>query len=267
LSGDRHVVEHQNGDDRRLGRRIIAAVIPRKLSRALRAMRLERQHAGQIIALPEDKLLYYAIPKVASSSLLSVCVDALGIATPPDEWKPSVFRAHRYDHLYDREHILITGPLPRRYREFWSFAFVRNPWDRLVSCYSNKIRPDGPPDYFTNGVSRVLVPYGVFKGGMSFDSFVRAVAEIPDTEAESHFLSQHRFITGRTGTVLVDFVGRLEHLMDDLQQVLNRIHRPVMLPHLLRSQREDYRTYYSAELREIVGTRYARDLALFGYTF
>jgi hypothetical protein len=234
---------------------------------ALRRRFLDRQHSGKIIALPESRILYYSIPKVACSSIMSAFVDALGIDFPADEWKPEVFQTHKWDHLFDRHAVVIESSLPPPYNRYWSFAFVRNPWDRLVSCYAEKIRPDGDPENFVNGVSRVLLPFGVFRPGMSFDDFARAVAEIPDSEAEPHFMSQHRFITRRSGALTVDFVGRFERLNEDFATIQQRISQPLALGHLLKSRRGDYKGYYYGGLRKVVAARYAEDIALFDYKF
>ena len=248
---------------------------PSTLNRFAEAMfRVRRRRPEEIrpgfmvIVLPSAKVIYRPIPKVACSSVMSACVDALEIDLPPGEWKPEVFQSRKWDHLFDRRSIVAEERVPsRRFDEYWSFAFVRNPWDRLVSCYSEKIRPDGDPENFINGVSRVLAPFGVFEAGMSFERFAREVAQIPDEDAEPHFLSQHRFIVDPDGNLVVDFLGRFETLDQDFDVVRQRIRAPVEVPHLLRSQRGRYRDYYSPELADIIGERYAEDIARFRYTF
>src|SRR5688572_31325643 len=69
----------------------------------------------------------------------------------------------------------------------FAFSFVRDPWDRLVSCCRDKIR--GEVDGYTSftmrpGVANCLARFDAFFAGMSFDDFVRAVAAIPDQEAD-----------------------------------------------------------------------------------
>jgi hypothetical protein len=246
-------------------RRIASRSLLDRLRQVFAGRAPDRCYPGMIIALPDDRILFYSIPKVACSSIMATCVEALGLELPPGSWAPEVFQTHRWDHLYDRESIVSETRLPPRYRGFWSFAFVRNPWDRLVSCYTEKIRDDGDDENFVNGVSRVLLPYGVFKRGMSFAGFARAVAEIPDREAEPHFLSQHRFITAPSGALVVDFVGRFETLRADFEVVRSRIRGPTRLPHLLKSSHGAFREYYDRALIDVVGERYAEDVERFGY--
>lgn len=76
------------------------------------------------------------------------------------------------------------------YDEHFKFAFVRNPWVRLVSCYKQKIAPGGQGLYCYEYEE---VPLYV---GMSFAQFVEAVHAIPDEEADPHFRSQYPIVCG-----------------------------------------------------------------------
>ena len=150
---------------------------------------------------------------------------------------------------------------------------MRNPWDRLVSCYLDKIRPpEGPdPPTFRRGIPRTFEPYGLFRGGMPFGDFVRAVASIPDAEADAHFRSQHCFFADGARDLTIDRIGRFEDVPGVFHELLQRLGiAEFALPHDKRTKaRQHASAYYGDDdlLIELVATRYATDVARFGYRF
>lgn len=124
-------------------------------------------------------------------------------------------------------------------------VFVRNPFDRLVSCYeffrSTKVR--GPE-------TRAL----------SFAEWAARVCEAPD--ADIH----HRPIA--TDFLAPAFVGRVETMEDDWRRFAGWLgSEPPPIGRLNTSVRRPYRDYYDAETRRLVARAYAADLDLFGYRF
>ena len=98
---------------------------------------------------------------------------------------------------------------------------------------------------------------------------VRAVASIPDEEADSHFRSQHTFVTNEEGRLAIDFVGRYERLADDFRLVERAVGLPNTELPRLQAAREPmkYASFYTDETRRIVQDRYGRDVEMFGYRF
>lgn len=160
-------------------------------------------------------------------------------------------------HLYeDRRHIPAREFSRMVPREVWEggfkFAFVRNPWDRLVSWHCMCLQ--NPP---TNAFQRA-----VRERHADFADFIRCAGD-PDLARVR--MPQADYLCDGDGALLVDFVGRFERLEEDFA----RLGLPAsgMLPRLNTSRHDDYRRYYTDELREIVAERFARDCAHFGYSF
>ncbi len=151
------------------------------------------------------KFIFIHIPKTAGTSV-SVALSAVshqlreqlvnrllkkvGISVNhygPHTWKQ--FRLHETA-------LTVKRHLPTRiYDHFFKFAFVRNPWDQLVSSY-HWISQN--PKHGRHKLVRSL----------SFDEYLRYVM------ARGKF-SQHGFILDRHERLIVDFVGRFERLAED----------------------------------------------------
>lgn len=134
----------------------------------------------------------------------------------------------------------------------FKFAFVRNPWDVVVSTYFFLKANEAwfasiEPDY-----ARIIT-------GSDFREFVHYY---PMVAADSTAM-----LTDERGELLVDFVGRYEHLEDDFADVCRRAGIAVPLGRLNRSDHAHYREYYDDETRSIVERHFARDIERFGYAF
>ena len=205
------------------------------------------------------RTIYYPIPKVANSSIKTICAELLGI-----DVKGSV-----HEIEFPRPKQLLSRFL---YQNYFKFAFVRNPWDRLVSCYRDKIQnqASGVDTKFTirEGVANCLARFPEFKAGMSFDEFVEAAHSIPDSKADIHFKSQYKFFGNKTGPVAVDYVGYFERLGEDMLEIQKKAGWPdLKLPHVKSSPKKTYHNYYSEKTKRLVSERYREDIELFGYEF
>lgn len=211
--------------------------------------------------------VYIYIPKVACTSLRSFFVNMC-------EGK-DLTPAQITDHSYVRLEIGQVKELKKR--GVLVVGFVRNPWDRLVSCYRNKMLADEDATYYAkqsgderdyiDGVFLSFRKFGTFKKGMTFEQFVHAVSEIPDSEADPHFQSQHCMLTDETGEFLPNFLGKFETLNSDFNRLCAIYKISGNLDHLRPSGSRNYLNYYSPDLIDKVGERYHMDIALFGYTF
>lgn len=140
------------------------------------------------------------------------------------------------------------------YDELFKFAFVRNPWDRLVSRHAYLLRKT------EHAHSREVRELG------SFDAYLRwELAHIGRPGGMRH---QADYLLGPNEELIVDFIGYFERVAQDFAEVCRRLSIPAALPPpKAHAPRRDYRSFYTEETRHLVTEAYARDIALLGYTF
>ena len=132
------------------------------------------------------------------------------------------------------------------FADYYKFAFVRNPWDRVVSWYFFSKRHK----YVERDTSNV-----------SFDDFVTE-AYWKDNIWANSLLFQYRFTKG------CDFIGRTENLQSDVDVVCDKIGIPrVKLGNANKTEHKHYSKYYNWNTREIVADVFADEIDYFDYWF
>lgn len=135
----------------------------------------------------------------------------------------------------------------------FGFTFVRNPYDRLVSFYENKINRDRVKWRFR---------YPRIYPRMPFEEFVRVITCIPDSRADIHFRSQDSLVP-----VDVDFVGYFEDLQQDFSKLCKYINKPCKKLEIVnKTKHTHFSQYYTQDLKKIVERRYRKDFERFGYS-
>lgn len=145
----------------------------------------------------------------------------------------------------------------REWERLFTFAFVRNPWDAVVSAYHFDLRELRLPhlDAVDPEFARAM------RYCTTFDRFVRLYPIVEPFDMTS-------MIADERGEPIVNFVGRFENAAEDFRAICERLGLPgAELPWENRTDHGQYRDYYTAETRELVGRYFARDIARFGYRF
>ena len=150
--------------------------------------------------------------------------------------------------------------------EIFKFSFVRNPFDRLVSCYTDKCKDIGCVTSQGQRVRYFDYYYinGLFPKGISFEDFVKRACRIPKRMMDRHFCPQYLFLYKRNGQCLVDYIGHLETMEQDYQVIKDRFGL-ADLKHVHASKRRDWKEYYTKETAQLVYRTYKKDFELFGY--
>lgn len=148
----------------------------------------------------------------------------------------------------------------------FKFAFVRNPYERLYSCWWSKFGQHHSYDKLTctYGVEQ-YISHG--DEVMSFENFVKNVignCDVSDHKTNAHYASLVSLFPRKK----LDFIGRVENLQEDFDIICDKIGIPHQdLPHQNKSRYKHYTEYYDDETRAIVAEKYAKDIEYFGYKF
>ena len=187
--------------------------------------------------------IFIHIPKTAGTSILS----AMG--------KSGVGRCHLPWYVYFNAN-------PIYYEKAFKFAFVRNPWDRVLSAF-NYLKSGG------NGlgdkhIAKALSDY------TEVDDFVIRV--LGEGKFRNHllFIPQSEYVLNGEGNLAVDFLGRFESINEDFKFVAKKIGLIGVLPQINRGSGivGDYKTWFKQDRSiEIVGDIYKQDIVKFGYSF
>jgi|GEM_PF-6854131 len=157
-------------------------------------------------------------------------------------WQSCHFRHHERVQA-------VRARLPEAVRNnLFSFAFVRNPYDWLVSLF--EYQRQTPAHRKHASVS-----------SMSFADYVRHEM-IRNRRHQWHMLcdTQRR--------PLVQAIGCHEHLEQDFASICQRLGlADTTLPHVNHSRHRCYQDYYDEGLRQQVAQHWQIDLQLFGYDF
>lgn len=167
--------------------------------------------------------VYFRVPKTASTSLLIALRKA-------DEVEPV--------KVYQRN--------------AFTFTFVRDPYDRLVSAYRHLIKRSKATD--------LTDPR--FHKDMSFEQFVDVIENSSIQELDDHLRPQWTFTPGR-----LDFVGKFEHLKEDYLTVCKHLSiKPI--PELgwqNSTGKTNLDDYYTKKIRQKVRAIYQTDFVIFNY--
>lgn len=232
-------------------------------------------YPAKYIVSETHHFVYFVVPKVACSSIKTALVPLFDLDTSGYEgasWDENApYDVHQ---LFDKSGYQINKrQLQRRlqsgrYLDYFKFAFVRNPFDRLLSCWRQKLSTAD-----SQGFNRYDYDGVTVWPGMQFAEFVEAVCAISEEEANPHWRSQHITLCSDDGMLIPDFVGRFENLEESFTKVAREIALPDSLrnlPRLLSSNQSDklhYRDFFDHQRRQLTEIHYANDLEIFGYSF
>jgi dermatan 4-sulfotransferase 1 len=205
-------------------------------------------------------LIYGRVPKVANSSIKAALSRLLN--EPPEEgYRTTADSFWRKGTHGETCMITSTAAVERRSSHF-SFSFVRNPFDRLVSAYNNKIVEN---DHLSSAMQRMGL-----RLGMSFCGFLEILADTAEEELDVHLLPQSSMLCA-SGIPIPGFVGKMEAMAEHWKLLRRRMQQaglPALgkLPNknVRRSGDDNLSSYFQNDLLiERAWRRYRNDVELF----
>ncbi len=222
--------------------------------------------------LPRHNLIYVAVPKSASTRIRRTLAQAEGRHSRS---LTSAGRS-RYRGPYGPRNITV-GSFYRLAMnpETLRFSFVRNPYARAVSCWSDKFanKPLVPGNAFMNTYIAIRqdvdpkLPAGSNRT-LSFAEFVVFAAAAAQARRDIHLQAQDDILS--IPGLPLDFIGKLETFDADFARVLDHLNasdalrREAAIP-LNESHHDDWPIYYTRELADRIYRAYERDFDRFGY--
>ena len=205
-------------------------------------------------------LIYGRVPKVANSSVKAALTRLLD--QPPEEGYRTTADALWRKGTHGETTMVDAVEAMQRRSSHFCFSFVRNPFDRLVSAYNNKLIEN---DTLSTAMQRMGL-----ERHMPFRRFLEVVVATADADLDVHLLPQSSILC-IDGVPVPGFIGQME-AMADHWQLLRRRMRQAGLPALgklpsknvRRAGESDLTDHFSDEnLISLARERYREDVELF----
>jgi hypothetical protein len=222
-----------------------------------------RELYRRMIFTPDRSVLYVAVPKTGCGSIKTLMAGAVGMLNPADEdfgldqegihrrWtdrrRSSGLRPEGID-------AMLTGDGTFR------FTSVRDPFERIVSCYLDKV---------VNEESTYILREDMLdRGVQSLAAFLQFVRDQPPHERDRHCRRQVDLCF--PGDIAYDLIIRHETFAADLATLIGRLNVPgLRIPLQDPTKGTDARSAKDALLgpdeRDLVREIYAADFEAFGY--
>ena len=206
------------------------------------------------IVLTKYPLVFMLIPKVANTSMKLAMLRSIGVNAKFPGLNHYMASARANQHIF---RIANKKRLATEYTDHLKIAFVRNPLDRIVSAYKNKV---------IQNLHRPYKEYGLTQLD-TLDRFVDVVTQYKDAEADQHIRAQY-FDLYHNDKRVPDYIGKFETLKADWKHVQMLVKEKcgldlIDMPHVNQARA------INLDVSDYVKTRvydyYAQDYEAFGY--
>ncbi|MEI8644243.1 sulfotransferase family 2 domain-containing protein [Pseudoalteromonas sp. Hal040] len=188
-------------------------------------------------AFDETKSIFIHIPKAAGTSVSN-----------------ALYGGRQGHHTA----IAMKKANPRKFKEYYKFSIVRNPWDRIASTYHYLLKSPHQED-------RKWAEANIAK----YDSFEKFVMHWLSTESVytwKHLLPQTFFLNDKKERLIPD-VFKLENLNESFEVIKTKVNSSATLKHDNKVARVHYSELYTPQMIKHVRSVYRSDVDEFQYEF
>ena len=189
------------------------------------------------------KLIFVHIPKNAGTSITNYLeMQDIG--------------HHKWNYYYYR--------YPDKWKEYKKISIIRNPWDRVVSCYEySKMENSYWHSINGNGIAGKHLDYDLLKD-LTFEECLYILKHKPKQLKHQGWANQIKYIS-KDNQIMVDHIIKIDDINKELSTILDK---KIEIPIINKSHSNNYHDYYINEnMINIVKDFYFMDIKVFNFKF
>lgn len=185
-----------------------------------------------------SKIIFIHIQRTGGSSIINLLKHHLG--------EELEIVAQHGNARSEENHLLKSNP------EYFTFTFVRNPWDRILSWYLLIYKESQEK---------------IDKEKMKFERFL--LLDLAFKPGDPHFhYNQLDYITDKEGNLYTDKIYRFENYGSEIESMQETLKFPIIdAKKMNRTWDKNYRDYYTKKSQELIAEKCKKDIEYFKYSF
>lgn len=221
-----------------------------------------------MIISQKKRFIFFHIPKTGGSS---ITWNFRHVIDSPADIKNLEVKSgwQRLLHIDGRQHSSYVNNilLCEKYKSYFKFSFIRNPWDLALSWYLSLSRDDpigiNPENFKKFVFSRIQCFNPIINPIKYLNKYRRRNSKAIDR-------TQLSYISDYRGNVVVDYLAKFEAFEREFRYIADTLNitdyenKKLNVSNLKKVQ---YRDFYDEESRDLIAKLYSADIKAFGYKF
>lgn len=175
------------------------------------------------------QFLWFRVAKVASRTMNNYFIE----------------HTEKGKYIYSSE----TGYLPAMFKDYFKFAFVRNPVDRFISCWKNKVFEQNTFHFDPKTREEMK----------ELKNFIAWAEKLDLDHYDEHLRRQSSLIDMKH----IDFVGKIEQFDQDFSHVIQQVGMPVNLVESKNQSKVEIKQEFDPVLIDRIEAMYEKDMLAF----